>query len=395
MTSILNWMTCLAWLGLGTTRLFAAEPDWSFQEQTIDPNLGKVCYAVTLADVNQDGKLDAVAVSENRVLWYENPSWTPRVIIADQVVPDHVCIAPFDIDGDGQIDFALGAGWTGKNTGTIQWLRRGNTLDEKWSVHPIGAEPTLHRMRFADVLGTGRDQLVISPLNASQGAGVRLIAFEIPKNPEKDRWPETVLNQDFNRMHNHTHLDFDGNGSIETLTASREGVHLVQKQGTDFTAKRLGTGAVASEPNLNGAGEIKTGTFADGTPFITTVEPMHGTMLAVYVPSQDTAGEWMRHVIDDGFVRGHALGIADFDGDGSEDIAFGHSDTPEAFGVTVYLSGDSTGKNWKKRVVDAGGMATEDLVVADLDQDGRPDIVAGGRSTQNVKIYWNRAGAGN
>ena len=40
-------------------------------------------------------------------------------------------------------------------------------------------------------------------------------------------------------------------------------------------------------------------------------------------------------------------------------------------------------------MVDEGGMATEDLVVADLNGDKQPDIVASGRATRNVKIYWN------
>jgi hypothetical protein len=38
-------------------------------------------------------------------------------------------------------------------------------------------------------------------------------------------------------------------------------------------------------------------------------------------------------------------------------------------------------------MIDAGGMAAEDLTVADLDADGRPDIVASGRRTANVRIY--------
>ena len=41
-------------------------------------------------------------------------------------------------------------------------------------------------------------------------------------------------------------------------------------------------------------------------------------------------------------------------------------------------------------VIDDGGVGCEDLVAADLDGDGRPDIIAGGRATHNVKIYWNR-----
>jgi hypothetical protein len=38
-------------------------------------------------------------------------------------------------------------------------------------------------------------------------------------------------------------------------------------------------------------------------------------------------------------------------------------------------------------------MACEDIAVADLDQDGRPDVVAAGRDTHNLKVYWNE-GAG-
>jgi hypothetical protein len=35
-------------------------------------------------------------------------------------------------------------------------------------------------------------------------------------------------------------------------------------------------------------------------------------------------------------------------------------------------------------------MACEDLKTGDLDGDGRPEIIAAGRSTKNLKIYWNR-----
>jgi hypothetical protein len=57
--------------------------------------------------------------------------------------------------------------------------------------------------------------------------------------------------------------------------------------------------------------------------------------------------------------------------------------------VIAYQLIDDTGTQWKKHVIDAGGMATEDLVVGDLTGNGRPDIVAGGRSTQNLKLYVN------
>jgi hypothetical protein len=40
-------------------------------------------------------------------------------------------------------------------------------------------------------------------------------------------------------------------------------------------------------------------------------------------------------------------------------------------------------------MIDESGMATEDLAIADLNGDKRPDIVAAGRATRNVRIYWN------
>ena len=40
-------------------------------------------------------------------------------------------------------------------------------------------------------------------------------------------------------------------------------------------------------------------------------------------------------------------------------------------------------------IVEDGGVAVEDLAAADLDGDGRIDLIAVGRATKNVRIYWN------
>ena len=108
----------------------------TFTEKVIDPNVGKVCYAVTIADVDGDKDQDIVALTENRVVWYEQPSWKAHVILQDQTPLDNVCIAPHDIDGDGQVDFAIGAGWT--KTGTLHWIRRTADPNALWQVAAIG-----------------------------------------------------------------------------------------------------------------------------------------------------------------------------------------------------------------------------------------------------------------
>lgn len=392
----------------------------SFREQVIDPHAGEVCYAVTIADVDGDSRDDIVVVTEEAVIWYRNagntaePGWDKREIVRGRTPRDNVCIAAHDIDGDGAVDFALGSGWT-KNC-SLHWLARDGAPDRPWRVHDIGPLPSTHRMRWADVLGRGRPQLVISPLAANPGeSGVPLSAYEVPAKPTTDRWLSTVLDRSMNRMHGHAHVDLDGDGRIDTLTASREGVHVVRREtdgrGTAFTRTMLARGAEADAADACGAGEIEHGHLADGTPIIATVEPMHGTAIAIQTPQQATADgpdrlvPWRRTVIDEGYVRGHAIALADLDGDGGDEIVFGSSDasTRPGYGPTLAVyslaAGDegSGGRSaaahakdaWRRSVLDAGGVAVEAVAVADLTGDGRPDIVAVGRATHNVKLFVN------
>ena len=57
-------------------------------------------------------------------------------------------------------------------------------------------------------------------------------------------------------------------------------------------------------------------------------------------------------------------------------------------GLAVYFV-DREGALKTKQPIDTTGMDTEDLIVGDFNGDKKPDIVASGRATRNVKIYWN------
>ena len=54
--------------------------------------------------------------------------------------------------------------------------------------------------------------------------------------------------------------------------------------------------------------------------------------------------------------------------------------------VIVFLAYRKSGT-----VIDDGGMSCEDLILADLNGDGKLDIAAAGRATKNVKVYWNES----
>jgi FG-GAP-like repeat/FG-GAP repeat len=363
-----------------------------------------VGYAVSLVDVNGDGKTDIVVVDSQRVVWYENPSWNVRTILKGKTRPDNVCIAPIDIDADGKTEFVLGADWKPFNTksgGTLHWLKRGPTLDDEWSMHPIGEEPTVHRVRVADIDGDGKPDVLLAPLmgrdatreaNWTDGRPVRLLAYPVPKDPIKGPWVPKVLSEELHVMHNFQPVPRK-DGSVEILTASFEGVSFVQPTVDGWKTVRKGAGNQANPKSNRGASEIKMGRLAAGMPVIATIEPWHGNEVVVY--SESEPGElWTRTVIDDHLRWGHGVAFADLDGDGADELIIGVRDNPakgdtftEKNGVRIYKS---DGKTWKRTMLDEGGVAVEDLAAADLDGDGRIDIVAVGRATRNARIYWNR-----
>jgi hypothetical protein len=392
---------------LNTALTLPGSSPWpSFDVQEVETGLG-VGYAVLLVDVDGDGKKDVVVVDTKRVVWYQNPTWQRRTILEGQTAPDNVCIAAHDIDGDGRLDFALGADWKPFNTksgGTLQWLRQGKTIDDPWTLYPIGEEPTVHRIRFADLDGAGKPALVVAPLmgrnstkekNWSDGAPVRVLAYRVPKDPTRDRWVPDVLDEGLHVVHNFWPVPAAGGQGSDLLTASYEGVSLLRREGGRWARTQLGVGNQDDPNGSRGASEVKQGKLKDGTPFLATVEPWHGHQVVVYTPPESPSkGPWHRHVLDDKLRWGHAVWCADLDGDGGDELIVGVrddlSDQPgERRGVRVYRAVDARAGKWERQLVDEGGVAVEDLAAADLDGDGRVDLVAVGRQTHNVRIYRN------
>jgi hypothetical protein len=365
----------------------ALQGKFRFEIQEIRDNFG-VGYAVTVADANGDGKPDILAISGTQLVWFENPSWQARVVLDGQTPKDNVTLAPHDIDRDGRLDVALGATWKPSDTnagGTLHWASPGAS-GAAWTLRDITSEPTLHRIRWANIDGTGDPELIVAPLHGRgtsppewTGAGPRLLALRVPKDPATDVWPAELIDESLHIVHNFAVLDFDGDGDDELIAASREGLHLLERGADGRWAKtRLG--------DVN-AGEVKVGRVG-GQRALAVIEPWHGTTLAIYrEPGRLTRGPWTRQVIDDTLTGGHAIGWADVDGDGNDELVAGWRE--KDVGVALYAITSATERP-VRIMIDAGGMAAEDLTVADLDGDRRPDIVASGRRTANVRIYWNR-----
>jgi len=251
----------------------------------------------------------------------------------------------------------------------------------KWKLHDIGKVPGAHRIRWGDVTGDGKPNLVVMPLEG------KALVYHLPD------WKVEVAAENLELAHNLYLEDMNDDGVLDIVMASKRGVEtLVRKKEGGWERHLTGEG----QP-----GEVVIGR-VNRYRVAATIEAFHGDTLTVYEeprPKLNPQGApppekwhtalgtlWPKALRDSTVYGGHALGWADFDGDGSDELAFGFRGKDTGLGI---LKRDAAGE-WKRVVrVDEAAMSPEDLTIADLDGDGRPDLIACGRATQNVRIYFN------
>ncbi len=371
-------MRPLAVLVLLSCSLMPAE----FREHTIASDL-KGGYQVVAADLNKDGRPDLIALASNisELVWFENPGWQRHVLVTG--ISRAINIAVSDPGPDGIPIIVLAQEFSmdpAKSAGIVSVLTHTGDPRQPWKATEIDRLPTSHRLRWADIDGSGSKVVVNAPL-----AGARATAPDYRERVplvfyRPGTWKREVISNDLAGVLHGIHvIDWDGDRRDEILTASFEGIGLFKFDGK-WRRTRLTGGSPEPWPK-SGSSDVAVGKLGKRR-FVCAIEPWHGNQVVVYV---ERKGQWERQVIDDSFVEGHALLAADLDGGGRDSIIAGYRGKGRS--VYIYTAENKDGKRWTRRPLDEGGMGAASCAAADLNGDGKPDLAC--IDSPNLKWYEN------
>lgn len=330
-------------------------------------------------DVNNDGVLDIVSGA----YWYEGPSWKKHKICdvrAEGEYYDDFSTIPMDVNGDGYMDFITG-GWWGCE---LYWRENPKGQPVEWNTHKIDACGNVETTRAWDVDGDGI--LEICP----NTPGAPLVFYKLVDGGFKKY---TVTETPIGHGLGFGDVVNSGKGCFITNSGYWEPTGDPLSDPWEFH-KEFQLYPAASVPilavdlNNDGKNEIIVGN-------------AHGYGLDYYTRGCGSGGSrvWTRHPIDPWFSQYHDMIWVDIDGDGQGELITGSrhrahcgNDPGEDDFVGLYIF-KWNGESFTKQVVDFGTVPYHSgtgifFCVADIDGDGRLDIVAPGK--EGLYIFRNR-----
>lgn len=356
----------------------------SFRAHTLAEDI-KGAYQALAFDVNGDGRPDLVALGNatSDLVWFENPGWQRHVIARGLNFP--INVDGYREPGSGAPVLVLGHQFSmepAKSVGTVSVLRPRGDPRGLWDIQEIDRLPTTHRIRFADIDGSGRKVAVNAPL---AGAATKSPDYKgaVPLALYRPGvWKREIITEELEGvLHGLAVADWDGDGRDEIFTASFLGLDVFKLDaGGRWRRIHIADGNAEPWPKC-GSSEVAPGRLA-GRRFLSALEPWHGNQVVVYL--EEERGGWRRVVIDDSFATAHALAAADLNGDGRDEIIAGYRD--KGGRTYIYFAEDAEGARWRREVLDLE-MPAAACVAADFNGDGRMDLACAGGAS--MKWYEN------
>lgn len=338
--------------------------------------------AASVADFNRDGKLDVVSGA----YWFSGPDFVPHAFRANEASADHIrsnSDLPYDVDGDRWTDIIVGA-W---GEDGVLWFKNpgpsGLKWGEPWERHQL--TPTkgkIERTELHDYDGDGIPEIHTMSYVKDEPSDVYRFVKKGDGPPSVEKF---VLGLE-GGGHGYAWGDINGDGREDFLT---EVGWYERPEGSPFAAPwKFHPESALPHPscpfavmdvNRDGRLDILFGRAHD---------------FGIYwweqqAPKADGTTVWKKHVIDESWSQGHVVGLADLDGDGVEELVTGkcvyahngRDPGAEDPAVLYYYRWNDAASSFTRHTIAGPGENIglgRQLTLADLNGDGRTDIVAPG-----------------
>ncbi len=373
--------------------LSAQTPPLRFTPHTLATNL-KGGYQVVAIDLNHDGKPDLIALASGMpdLAWYENPGsadkpWVRHVLASG--LPRLINCAAEDLDGDGIPELVVAwefANDASKSIGKVGVLTHDGDPTKPWKLKEIDQVPTSHRLRWADVDGSGKKVAVNAVLTGPKASPPAYVQDNAPLLIYRPgEWKrETVSVANNGVMHGVYIVKWNPKDKRDSiLTASFSGLHLFQLSAKGWTRTEISKGDPVACPKC-GSSDVAVGHL--GTKrFLAAIEAWHGNQVVLY---SQKGKVWQREKIDDSLVDGHTIVTADFDGDGRDEVVAGNRQGAKS--LYLYRAGIGDRPAWTRQTLDEGGMAAAACTAVDLNGDGKVDVAC----ISGTMLKWYENGVG-